>query len=196
MRRRDWVLLFLGSAAAVVLPAAGARGDYVQFDDSQPTGVTVGGNGFIGAPLTLNGSQVLTTNTYSSTQYATLPKGADITFQGSDTSFSTPYTFNTTYIVLPSAGSTTPAAELELIGTPAAQEEQFNGRFIGYGDPNLPATIPAGATTLVADSTGSTYFTSGQGTGTTGFAFVIDPRAVPEPASFALLGSIGMGVLI
>ena len=60
-----WVLVIGASDIALA--------DYLRFDDSQPTGVTATGNGFIGFPLTLNGSLVLTDNTYNN-QMLTLPK--------------------------------------------------------------------------------------------------------------------------
>jgi hypothetical protein len=195
MRGKEWAILLGCVLTGAILPPTQARGDFAQFDDSSPAGVTVSGNGFINAPLTLNGSLVLTTNTYSSTQSTTLPKGADIMFQGADTNFSTPYAFDSTYVFLPSADATSPLAELDLAGVPNGSQEQFTGRFIGYRDPNLPTNLPAGATSEIVGPGGATSFTIGTGNNTTGFSIITDPVAVPEPGGLFLAGVAACGFI-
>lgn len=171
-------------------------GDFVQFNDSQAGGVTVAANGFINAPLTLNGSLVLTNNTYIN-QQTSLPKGQDITFTGTTPSFSTPYTFSTTYYFDSEANLTTPLAELILSGSPSNGGELFSGRFIGYSDPNLPKSLLGAAVVEFLDSSGSASFTIGTGPNTTAFQVLGDTSAAPLPSSawmgVGLLGIFSVG---
>jgi hypothetical protein len=171
------------------------RADFVEFDDSNPSAVTVSANGFVGAPLTLNGSLVLTNNTYVN-QSTTLPKGADITFVGSTPSFSTPYVFSTTYEFLSTASATAPLAELILNGTLGGPGEKFTGTFIGYGDANLPATVPTGTSVVVVGG-GASSFTIGTGNNTTEFEVLTETPAAPLPSAAAggLVLLCGAGVL-
>jgi len=175
--------------ASLLAAARQAKADYLAFDDSQPGDVTVTANGYLGSPLTLNGSVVLTNGTFTD-QSTTLPKGANITFQGTDSSFSSPSSFTTTYDIVGNTGGTVPLAELILTGTPTGgPSEQFSGTFIGSDDPNLPPSIPNGADTVTGDP-GLIVLGTGQDA-----VFLVNP-AVPEPASAAVMIITGSAMLL
>jgi hypothetical protein len=138
----------------------------VQFDDSQANAITVTANGFIGSPLTLNGSIVVTDNTYSN-HSTVLPKGVDISFHGTDTAITSPEGFRTTYVFLGTQGGTVPLSELILRGEPVGNsQERFDGTFIGAGDPNLPAIAPPGS---IAITVNPALFVFGSAPNTAGF---------------------------
>jgi hypothetical protein len=96
-----------------------------------------------------------------------LPKGANITFHGTDTAITAPEAFRTTYVFLGTQGGIVPLAELILRGEPVGNtQERFDGTFIGAGDSNLPTTAPVGSIAITADSA---IFAFGSAPNTAGF---------------------------
>jgi hypothetical protein len=190
-------LTILGCAALCLVVASPAEADYLAFDDSQPTGIVVTVNRFSASPITLNGTISLPTPPVDGDNAtATLPKGQDITFQGTDGFpgfFSTPYTFDQTYVFLNTAGGT-PAALLQISGVPdGAMQETIFGTFVGSGDPHLPPHVPMGAIVEVGPSQ-SIVFGSGGGTITVGVTLSPNTPGVPEPRTWMMM-LVGFGAL-
>jgi hypothetical protein len=181
--------------ATVFAAMAGtARADFIQFDDSQTSSITVDANGFLNTHLLLDNSIVATNNNYINVS-TTLQKGFDITFTGVSTGIIPPSTFIETIVYVAAASSVKPIAELVLSGAIGAggvpgEIQSISGTFLGFGDPNLPGTIPSGA---IINSTQSDV-SVGTSNGEILIRVRTEPQlaAVPEPAS--LLGLLtGLG---
>src|SRR5262249_5761235 len=113
---------------------------------------------------------VLTDNSYTN-HSAMLPKGVNITFQGTDTAITSPEGFRTTYVFLGTQGGNVPLAELILRGEPIGDnQERFDGTYIGAGDANLPHTAPNGSIAITANPA---LFVFGSAANTAGFKVIL-----------------------
>jgi hypothetical protein len=188
----------LALAGVLVTVTGTARADFIGFDDSNSGGITVTTNGFYGSTLVLDNRISLVNTNYTNVS-SVLPKGTDITFTGAATFIVPPSNFSETIVYVASAGSAKPIAELQLSGTTGTIKgvavQNLFGTFIGFGDPNLPGTIPSGA---IINSTQAS-FDVGSLAGRIVVAVETQPQAaaVPEPATLAglLTGLVGLSMV-
>ncbi len=188
-----FVRLLVCLVVGVIFNGAGARADWLWFDDSQPGVLRVEANGFTLAPLVIDAdgvSSVLTNDTYHDRDLL-LPGVTDVSFAGTFSLYnSAAATFAMTTFFLPSAGATVPGAELVLVGMAGDGGEHVSGTFIGAGNPALPMSVPVGARVIVVDHDGTFPFS------TQNLSMLVslgsDPLHVAEPAD---LGVLGFGLL-
>ena len=176
--------LLSATVLALCSNSTSARAAAIGFNDSDPTNVASSYDSF--NSFQYDGNASVQHVTYDFT------KGQDLNFSGTYTT-SGNVTNLSTYIYVTMANPTVPCAELTLnLSTSNGNVGTLSGTFIGYTDPNLPSTIPTGATVETATlTTGSNpSYQNAFFIGNLGIYTTLDSRAVPEPSTWALVGGI------